>query len=91
MSSRINPESFIVVKATVQCPLKPVKSCRVADFELPVAKCFVLAAASTVLDMTLTTSNRPVTNFSHEKPMPTENGKVDADAANAVEKPTNAE
>lgn len=62
----IAPESFVVVEATVQKPLEPVKSCRVADYELHVTKCFVLAAAPTVLGMTLTTSNRAVTNFSDE-------------------------
>lgn len=62
----IAPESFVVVEATVQKPLEPVKSCRVAQYELHVTKCFILAAAPTVLGMTLTTSNRAVTNFSDE-------------------------
>lgn len=63
----INPESFVVVEATVQKPLEPVKSCRVAQYELHVTRCFVLAAAPTVLGMTLTTSSRAVTNFSDEE------------------------
>ncbi|RYO76406.1 hypothetical protein DL766_010599 [Monosporascus sp. MC13-8B] len=66
----ISPESFVVVEATVQKPLEPVKSCRVAWYELHVTKCFVLAAAPTVLGMTLAASNRAVTNFSDEEPQP---------------------
>ena len=78
----INPESFVVVEATVQKPLEPVKSCRVAQYELHVVKCFVLAQAPTVLGMTLTTANRPVTNFSDEEPSAAEK----EEAAAAVEK-----
>ncbi|KAI9158844.1 aspartyl-tRNA synthetase [Paramyrothecium foliicola] len=62
----ISPESFVVVEATVQKPLEPVKSCRVSQFELHISKCFVLAAAPSMLGMTLAAANRAVTNFSDE-------------------------
>jgi aspartyl/asparaginyl-tRNA synthetase len=62
----ISAESFVVVQATVQKPLEPVKSCRVSQFELHISKCFVLAAAPSMLGMTLAAANRPITNFSDE-------------------------
>ncbi|KAK3934200.1 aspartate--tRNA ligase, cytoplasmic [Diplogelasinospora grovesii] len=64
----INPESFVVVEATVQKPLEPVKSCRVANYELHIKKCFVHAAAPTMLGMTLAAANRTIANFSDEEP-----------------------
>lgn len=63
----ISPESFVVVEAKVQKPLEPVKSCRVANYELHITKCFVHAAAPSVLGMTLAAANRPVANFSDEE------------------------
>jgi aspartyl-tRNA synthetase len=69
----INPESFVVVEAKVQKPLEPVKSCRVANYELHITKCFVHAAAPMVLGMTLAAANRPVANFSDEE-APVEQG-----------------
>jgi aspartyl-tRNA synthetase len=62
----ISPESFVVVEATVQKPLEPVKSCRVSQYELHISKCFVLAAAPSMLGMTLAAANRAITNFSDE-------------------------
>lgn len=62
----ISLESFVLVEATVQKPLEPVKSCRVSEYELHIRKVFVLAAAPSVLGMTLAAANRPVTNFSDE-------------------------
>jgi aspartyl-tRNA synthetase len=69
----INPESFVVVEATVQKPLEPVKSCRVSNYELHITKCFIHAAAPTVLGMTLAAANRPIANFSDEE-APVEEG-----------------
>ncbi|SPQ19066.1 25f767e3-7ce1-403b-a6ca-3d55fa91daf6 [Thermothielavioides terrestris] len=69
----INPESFVVVEATVQKPLEPVKACRVSNYELHITKCFVHAAAPSVLGMTLAAANRPVANFSDEE-VPVEQG-----------------
>jgi aspartyl-tRNA synthetase len=63
----INPESFVIVEAKVQKPLEPVKSCRVSNYELHITKCFIHAAAPTVLGMTLAAANRPVANFSDEE------------------------
>ncbi|KAK4139121.1 tRNA synthetases class II-domain-containing protein [Dichotomopilus funicola] len=63
----INPESFVVVEAKVQKPLDTVKSCTVVNYELHITKCFVHAAAPSVLGMTLAAANRPVANFSDEE------------------------
>ncbi|KAI1735251.1 tRNA synthetases class II-domain-containing protein [Xylaria scruposa] len=65
----IKPESFVVVEAKIQEPLEPVKSCRVADYELVIQKCYVIASAPNVLGMTLAASNRAITNFSDEEPV----------------------
>ncbi|KAI0376075.1 aspartyl-tRNA synthetase [Hypomontagnella monticulosa] len=65
----IKPESFVIVEAKVQEPLEPVKSCRVANFELVIEKCYVIAVAPNVLGMTLAASNRAITNFSDEEPV----------------------
>jgi aspartyl-tRNA synthetase len=65
----VNPESFVLVEGTIQEPLEPVKSCRVSNFELHVRKLYVTAAAPTMLGMTLTSANRPITNFSDEQPV----------------------
>lgn len=69
----INPESFVVVEATVAKPFEPVKACTVTNYELHITKCFVHAAAPTVLGMTLAAANRPVANFSDEE-APVEEG-----------------
>ncbi|KAL2263418.1 hypothetical protein VTK26DRAFT_6879 [Humicola hyalothermophila] len=69
----INPESFVVVEATVAKPLEPVKSCTVSNYELHITKCYVHAAAPTVLGMTLAAANRPIANFSDEE-VPVEQG-----------------
>ncbi|KAK4192461.1 hypothetical protein QBC35DRAFT_224098 [Podospora australis] len=62
----VNLESFVVVEATVEKPLEPVKSTRVQNYELHITKLFVVAAAPPVLGMTLATANKAVTNFSDE-------------------------
>jgi aspartyl-tRNA synthetase len=62
----INPESFIAVEANVKKPLEPVKSCRISTLELHITKCFVIAPAPAMLDMTMAASNQPVVNFSDE-------------------------
>ncbi|KAL2198482.1 tRNA synthetases class II-domain-containing protein [Corynascus similis CBS 632.67] len=63
----INPESFVVVEAKVQKPFEPIKSCTVTNYELHLTKCYIHAAAPTVLGMTLAAANRPVANFSDEE------------------------
>ncbi|KAK0656659.1 hypothetical protein B0T16DRAFT_385335 [Cercophora newfieldiana] len=69
----VNLESFVIVEATVEKPLEPVKSCRVSDFEIHITKFFVHAAAPAVLGMTLAAANRPIANFSDEE-VPVEEG-----------------
>ncbi|KAM0445274.1 hypothetical protein ACHAO4_009775 [Trichoderma viride] len=68
----VNPESFVTVEATVEKPFAPVKSCRVADFELHISKLFIVSAAPATLGMTLAAANRAVTNFSDEEVKPEE-------------------
>ncbi|KAK4682259.1 hypothetical protein QC764_114760 [Podospora pseudoanserina] len=63
----VNPESFVVVEATVEKPLEPVKSCRVSKYELHLTKLFVISSAPAMLGMTLSTANKAVTNFSDEE------------------------
>ncbi|KAK4648962.1 uncharacterized protein QC761_114760 [Podospora bellae-mahoneyi] len=63
----VNPESFVVVEATVEKPLEPVKSCRVSNYELHLTKLFVISSAPAMLGMTLSTANKAVTNFSDEE------------------------
>ncbi|KAH8885763.1 aspartyl-tRNA synthetase [Thozetella sp. PMI_491] len=69
----ITLESYVIVEATVQKPLEPVKSCKVSNFELHITKVFVHAAAPNMLGMTLATANRAVTNFSDEDAPAVEN------------------
>ncbi|KAK4181396.1 hypothetical protein QBC36DRAFT_285714 [Triangularia setosa] len=63
----VNPESFVVVEATVEKPLEPVKSCRISNYELHLTKLFVISSAPAMLGMTLSTANKAVTNFSDEE------------------------
>lgn len=65
----INPESFVLVEGTIEQPLEPVKSCRVSNFEVHIKKCYVTAAAPTMLGLTLSSASRAITNFSDEQPV----------------------
>jgi aspartyl-tRNA synthetase len=65
----VSPESYVLIEATVQKPLEPVKSCRVSDFELHVTKLYLIAAAPRELGMSLATSNRPITSFEDDEPV----------------------
>jgi len=80
----VNLESYVVVEATVQKPLEPVKSCRVSNYELHITKFFVHAAAPAVLGLTLAASNRPISNFSDEE-VPVEEGVEKLSLASAGE------
>jgi hypothetical protein len=77
----IHAESFVAVEASVKKPYEPVKSCRVADFELHIKKCYVVAAAPGMLGMTLAAANKPVSNFNDEE------AAGGAAAPSATEKP----
>ncbi len=63
----LNPESFVAVEATVQKPYEPIKSCKVTNYELHIRKCYLVAAAPTMLGLTLAAANRPVTSFNDEE------------------------
>ncbi|KAH6697242.1 aspartyl-tRNA synthetase [Plectosphaerella plurivora] len=73
----VSPESYVLLEATVQKPLEPVKSCRVSDFELHVTKLYLVAAAPRELGMSLATSNRPITSFEDEDVAKTEDKAVE--------------
>ncbi|KAI1337124.1 aspartyl-tRNA synthetase [Xylariaceae sp. FL0016] len=61
-------ESFVLIEALVQKPLEPVKSCRVANYELHLTKCYLIAAGPEVLGLGLNASNKAVTSFEDEEP-----------------------
>ncbi|KAI0600634.1 hypothetical protein F4775DRAFT_582570 [Biscogniauxia sp. FL1348] len=64
----LNLESFVLVEATVQKPLEPVKSCRVSDYELHLTKCYQIAPGPEVLGLGLNASNRAIASFEDEDP-----------------------
>lgn len=61
-------ESFVLVEATVQKPLEPVKSCRVSEYELHLTKCYLIAAGPEVLPLGLNAANRAIASFDDEDP-----------------------
>ncbi|KAK6820645.1 hypothetical protein PG995_003703 [Apiospora arundinis] len=64
----LNLESFVLVEATVQKPLDPVKSCKVSNYELHLTKCYLIATGPEVLGMTLNASNKAISSFDDEDP-----------------------
>jgi aspartyl-tRNA synthetase len=86
-------ESFVLVEAKVAKPLEPVKSCRVADYELHLSKCYLISPGPTVLGMSMAASNRPVGSFEDEDPDGHDKGVEEAKAgveAMAVDGPPSA-
>jgi hypothetical protein len=63
----IKLESYVVVEATVQKPLEPVKSCRVSEFELHLTKVYVVATAPETLGMGFATANRAVGSLAEQE------------------------
>ncbi|KAI1460105.1 aspartyl-tRNA synthetase [Annulohypoxylon moriforme] len=61
-------ESFVLVEATVQKPLEPVKSCRVSGYELHPTKVYLIAPGPEVLPLGLNASNRAISSFDDEDP-----------------------
>ncbi|KAI0838200.1 aspartyl-tRNA synthetase [Hypoxylon sp. FL0890] len=59
-------ESFVLVEATVQKPLEPVKSCRVSNYELHISKAFLISAGPEVLPLGLNAANKAVASFEDE-------------------------
>ncbi|KAI8957817.1 aspartyl-tRNA synthetase [Daldinia sp. FL1419] len=64
----IRLESFVLVEATVQKPLEPVKSCRVSDYELHLTKVYLIASGPEVLPLGLNAANRAISSFDDEDP-----------------------
>ncbi|KAF4457320.1 aspartyl-tRNA synthetase [Fusarium austroafricanum] len=62
----LNLEGYVLVEARVEKPLEPVKSVKVSNYELHIAKCYVISPGPQVLGMGLAVANRPVTNFDDE-------------------------
>ncbi|KAK7962387.1 aspartate-tRNA ligase [Apiospora aurea] len=67
-AGNLNLESFVLVEATVQKPLEPVKSCRVSNYELHLTKCYLIATGPEVLGMTLNAANKAISSFDDEDP-----------------------
>ena len=63
-------ESFVLIEAKVVKPLEPVKSCKVADFELHISKCYLIAPGPPVLGLGLAVANRAVASFDEEDHAP---------------------
>ncbi|KAI1445169.1 aspartyl-tRNA synthetase [Annulohypoxylon stygium] len=61
-------ESFVLVEATVQKPLEPVKSCRVSEYELHPTKVYLIAPGPEVLPLGLNAANRAIASFDDEDP-----------------------
>jgi aspartyl-tRNA synthetase len=59
-------ESYVLVQATVQKPLEPVKSCRVSDYELHITKLYLAAPAPEMLSLGLATANRAVGSLAEQ-------------------------
>ncbi|TDZ60642.1 Aspartate--tRNA ligase [Colletotrichum trifolii] len=64
----VSLESFVIVEATVQRPLEPVKSCKVQNYELHITKLYVLAPAPEALGLSFAVSNRAIASFDDEDP-----------------------
>lgn len=60
-------ESFVMVEASVQKPLEPVKSTKVSGFELHLVKCYLVAAAPEVLGLGLGAASRAVGSLAEEE------------------------
>lgn len=62
----LNAKSFISVKAIVKRSLKPIKSCRVANYELHLVKVYCEALAPEALGLSLAAANKAVTRLDDE-------------------------
>ena len=60
-------ESFVVVEATVQKPLEPVKSCKVSGYELHLTKVYLVAPAPEMLGLGLAAASRAVGRLDEEE------------------------
>lgn len=60
-------ESFVVVEASVQRPVEPVKSCRVSGFELHLTRVYLVAAAPEMLGLGLGAASRAVGRLDEEE------------------------
>lgn len=65
----LKPESFVSVEATIKRPIQPVKSCRVANYELHLTKVFCEAPAPESLNLSLVAANKAVTGVDEEDPV----------------------
>ena len=60
-------ESFVMVEATVQTPLEPVKSCKLSGFELHLVNCYLVAPAPEMLGLGLGPASRAVGRLDDEE------------------------
>lgn len=61
-------ESFVLVEATVQKPVEPVKSTRVSDFELHITRCYCIAPGPEKLALGLAQASKAVSRIDDEDP-----------------------
>ncbi|KAF6844512.1 aspartyl-tRNA synthetase [Colletotrichum musicola] len=78
-------ESYVLVEATVQKPLEPVKSCKVSNYELHITKLYVIAPGPEALAMSLAVANRAVSSFDDEDPNAPEADKAVEEVKAGVE------
>nr|XP_036588999.1 aspartyl-tRNA synthetase [Colletotrichum truncatum]KAF6800641.1 aspartyl-tRNA synthetase [Colletotrichum truncatum] len=78
-------ESYVLVEATVQKPLEPVKSCKVSNYELHITKLYVIAPGPEALAMSLAVSNRAISSFDDEDPNAPQEDKAVEEIKSGVE------
>lgn len=62
----LRAESFVSVEGTIERPVTPVKSCRVADYELHLTKVFCEAPGPEMLGLSLAAANKAVSRIDEE-------------------------
>lgn len=65
----ISLESYVAVEATVQKPLEPVKSCKVANYELHITKMYCIARGPEMLGLTMGASNAAIVRDEEDEGM----------------------
>lgn len=63
----ISLESYVAVEATVQKPLEPVKSCKVANYELHITKMYCIARGPEMVGLTMGAANAAIVRDAEEE------------------------
>jgi len=64
----VNLESFVIVEAALKRSPEPIKSCRVAGYELHITKFFCVAPAPADLGLTLSAASKAITSYEDSGP-----------------------